>query len=344
MQSVGIKPLYFAGHPVGKVDKLQVYPLQREIQLAMSLIGDGVISTDAAGTILQFNQAAENMFGYKSREVVGSPIDILIPQRFRDDLRAALEGFASTQLITSRAKGAKRQVLGLRKDGEEFSMEATLARHLIGGRWILTVAMRDVTERKRAEAQSLLLTEETVHRLRNTMAVVNAIVSLSAKECACVADFRESLLARFAVLSRTNEALMRAAWTEADLEELVRAELQVYQRGGDRIAITGPKLRVTARMATAFGLIIHELATNAAKYGALSSQDGHVKVAWDFTDFDLSRVAFEWIEEGGPRVVPPAHTGFGSKLIAINVKSLGGTPNIEYPLSGLICRFEFSLT
>ena len=117
----------------------------------------------------------------------------------------------------------------------------------------------------------------------------------------------------------------------------------MFQRGADRIVMTGPKLHVTARIATAFGLIIHELATNAAKYGALSSSDGRVTVAWDFANRDLSRVAFEWIEAGGPPVEPPTRKGFGSELIAINIVSLGGTPHMEYPLQGLICSFEFPL-
>jgi PAS domain S-box-containing protein len=343
MQSLGIKPSPLTSHRDDEVSTVPADPLQPEIQDAMSLVGDGVISTDAAGTILQFNHAAEDIFGYKSVEVVGCPIDVLIPPRFHDNHRAALDGFASTKLTNPRAMGTERNVLGLRKDGEEFSLEATLAKHIVRGRPVLTVVVRDVTERQRAERQRLLLMEETAHRLRNTMAIVNAIVSLSARDSDSVASFKASLLARLAVLSRTNEALMRGAWTEADLEELVRNELQMFQRGTNRIAMTGPKLHVTARIATAFGLIIHELATNAAKYGALSSPDGRVTVAWRFANSDLSRVAFEWIEQGGPRVVPPTRKGFGSELIAINIESLGSTPHVEYPPQGLICRFEFPL-
>lgn len=343
MQSLRIKPLPPTSRLDDEVSTVPADPLQPEIQDAMSLVGDGVISTDAAGTILQFNRAAEGIFGYKSVEVVGYLIDVLIPSRFRDNHRAALDGFASTKLTNPRAMGTERKVLGLRKDGEEFSLEATLAKHIVRGRLVLTVVVRDVTERQRSEQQRQLLMEETAHRLRNTMAVVNAIVSLTARGCDSVSGFEASLLARLAVLSRTNEALMRGAWSEADLEELVRGELQMFQRGADRIVMTGPKLHVTARIATAFGLIIHELATNAAKYGALSSSDGRVTVAWDFANRDLSRVAFEWIEVGGPPVEPPTRKGFGSELIAINIESLGGTPHMEYPPQGLICRFEFPL-
>ncbi len=343
MQSLGVKPLPSIIRLGDEVSMVPGDPLQIEIQDAMSLVGDGVISTDAVGTILQFNHAAEDIFGYKSVEVVGCQIDILIPPRFRDDHRAALYGFASNELTNPRAMGTDRKVLGLRKDGEEFSLEATLAKHIVRGRPVLTVVVRDVTERQRAEQQRQLLMEETAHRLRNTMAVVNAIVSLSARDCDSVSGFKASLLARLAVISRTNEALMRGAWTEADLEELVRSELLMFQRGADRIAMMGPKLQVTARIATAFGLIIHELATNAAKYGALSSPDGRVNVAWRFANHDLSRVAFEWTETGGPAVVPPSCKGFGSELIAINIQSLGGTPNVEYAPQGLICRFEFPL-
>ena len=318
-------------------------PFGGDFQAILSLIGDAVISTDSDGNIILFNRAAERLFGYSSTEVLGHPIDVLIPGRFQNQHREDHSRFISADVETRRTMGAGREVLGRRQDGTEFAVEVTLSRQLIDGHHIGTAVIRDVSERKAEEKQRQLVANEVAHRLRNTMAVVTSIVSLTGRAASSTAEFKKALLGRFAAISRTNESLIRRSWSEADLRELIGSELEPYQCDDGRITLEGPDTAISQEVAVALALVLHELATNASKYGALSTPTGRLDVHWRVTVSQKRMLELTWQEAGGPAVSPPTKGGFGSELIAKSLRGYGGKAELSYLAAGVKCTLILPL-
>lgn len=319
------------------------FPFGADFQSILSLIGDGVLSTDHTGRVILFNRAAEQIFGYTSDEVLGGPIDALIPTRFHDRHREDVSRFCSSDAPLRRSMGGGREVLGRRKDGEELEMEATLSRQMIGGQHIVTVVVRDVSARKTAEKQRQLVASEVAHRLRNTMAVVDSIVTLTARRAASVVDFKETLQGRFAAISRTNDALIRGSSTDISFRLLLESELAPYRDDDSKITLTGPDIGLDGQGAVALALVLHELATNAAKYGALSTSAGRLSVDWKVRVNAPPLLDVTWQERNGPLVAPPTRRGFGSELIARSLGVHGGTAISSFAASGVGCSIRLPL-
>jgi PAS domain S-box-containing protein len=321
---------------------LSLFPFGPDFHSILSLIGDGVVSTDQNGRIVLFNRAAEEIFGYNLDEVLGRPIDLLIPKRFRERHREDFAQFFSSPVPLRRSMGAGREVMGLRKDGGELSIEATLSRQMISAHPIVTVVVRDVSDRKRAEIQNQTVAKEVAHRLQNTMAVVNSIVSLTSRSAASVTDFKEALLGRFAAISRTNASLIGGLTAAADLRALLGSELAAFHEDG-KIALTGPKVSLSGEIAVALALVIHELATNAAKYGSLSDPNGSLRVDWHVPGDGRPALQLNWQEANGPAVEPPSRNGFGTSLISRSLASHGGNAELDFHVSGVICKISLPL-
>ena len=313
------------------------FPFGADLQTILSLIGDGVVSTDQDGHIILFNRAAEDIFGYTMNEVLGRSIDTLIPTRFHDQHREDVSRFCASNAPLRRSMGVGREVLGRRKDGQELAIEATLSRQMIGGQHIVTAVVRDVSDRKIVEEHHRVVANEVAHRLRNTMAVVSSIVTLTARTAPSVVEFKEALLGRFAAISRTNDSLIRGSWTEASVRLLLEAELAPYGDNAGKITLTGPDLSIEGHLAVALALVLHELATNAAKYGALSTSAGLLRVDWRVSPDTTSLLELIWEERGGPAVVPPTQRGFGSRLIAHSLGAHGGRAALTYAPQGVNC-------
>ena len=319
------------------------FPFGPDFQAILSLIGDAVVSTDHTDRIILFNRAAEALFGYSASDALGRPLDILIPARFRDQHRKDHSRFFAVDAELRRTMAAGREVLGRRKDGTELAIEVSLSRQLIDGQQIGTAIIRDVSDRKVGEKQRQLLTDEVAHRLRNTMAVINSIVTLTARNASSAADFKTMLLGRFAAISRTNESLIRHSWIEASLRELLDSELAPYRSDDDRITLEGPDTAIDREVAVAMALVFHELATNASKYGALSVATGRLEVRWRVVGTETRVLEVLWQETGGPVVVPPTRRGFGSDLIANNLRGHGGMTELSYPVTGVTCSLSLPL-
>jgi PAS domain S-box-containing protein len=197
----------------------------------------------------------------------------------------------------------------------------------------------DVTDRRRAEERQLLLAREVDHRAKNALAVVQSIVGLTRD--ADPAQFRAAVTGRIAAMARAHTLLAREGWDGAELRELVEEELAPHRGRGDgvaeRVAILGPRTALAPGAAQPLAMALHELATNATKYGALSSPSGRVEIAWHGTP--EAGLTLRWTERGGPRVAgPPARRGFGSSVIRNTVeRQLGGTTRFDWPESGLDC-------
>lgn len=311
----------------------------------LDLIADSVICADEGGRVLLFNRAAEQAFGYSASEVIGQHVEMLLPQRHRAEHANQVRSFALGDGAASRLMGHRREVCGQRKNGEDFPAEATVSRQSVKGSTVLTVVVRDITERKGLEAQRETITRELDHRIRNVLSVVNSLVSLTARSAANIEEFKESLLERLGALARTQSALQLGAQQSATLRELVLNELVQY-RIPDRanIIIEGPPVSVGSSAAQTLALAFHELATNSAKFGALSLACGRVTVTSAFIgEGNKGQLIIEWRESEGPRVEPPTRLGFGTTLIKhVIEKTFRGDVVVEYPPEGLVCRMTLS--
>jgi PAS domain S-box-containing protein len=305
---------------------------------------DALISVDEHQRIMLFNPAAERMFGVTADQAVGAPIERFIPERFRAGHAEHIHRFKETG-VTNRRMGALGSISGLRANGEEFPLEASISQVKVGGLQIATVILRDITERNANEEARLLLAREVDHRAKNALAVVQALVSLT--RAATKEDFIAAVRGRVSALGRAHSLLAQNRWLGADLTQIITDEIAPYQRPG-QTHIHGTSVTLGPDAVQPISLLIHELATNAVKYGALSVNEGRVDVQIDL----LADQALElrWTETGGPPAKPPAASGFGSTLVQeVATRQLGGALAVSWPPEGLrlvatlppsICRRE----
>lgn len=192
---------------------------------------------------------------------------------------------------------------------------ASLPRRLIG-------VVADITDRRLAEERQSLLIRELHHRVKNTLATVQAIVGSTARTASSIDSFYEAFVGRIMSLAHTHSVLTEDVWQTASLRGLLENELRPYADGemrpgtGGRVELDGPAVDLPSEIAVPIGMAIHELTTNAAKYGALSNRTGRVRIGWSLEPgADRPRLRFHWQEFGGPAVAPPTRQGFGSRLL-----------------------------
>ena len=296
---------------------------------------DAIVSKDLNGVITTWNPGAEHLFGYTAPEVVGKPITILIPP----------DRHTEEPEILARIRRGERvdhyETVRVRKDGALIDISLTISP--VKDAWGKVIGAskvaRDITERKRAQKRHDLLAQELHHRTKNLFAVVQAIVSRSFAGKRSVEDARTAVLDRLHSLAQTHVMLIEKEWQGADIGEVVRAEMSPY---AGRVTIEGPSVALSAKAAQNFGLAVHELATNAAKHGALSNSVGHVHIIWSVPQPNGSRLfSFSWQERGGPQVVPPARKGFGSAVLEqVMAEYLDTPPQIEFAREGV--RYELT--
>jgi PAS domain S-box-containing protein len=294
---------------------------------------DAMIVVDDIGRIERVNVQAEALFGLSREQMLGSSIDMLVPERFRD--RHSAERVDYMKCPRVRHLGTALPLFGRRADGSEFPADIMLSPIAIEQRLVVLAVVRDITEHKRAEEQLRLLTREADHRAKNILSVVQAIAHQT--KANSYDEFISLFGERIQGLSASHNLLVRSAWKNVPLAELVRSQLAHW---GDlldgRIAMSGPDLRIAAAAAQAVGLALHELATNAGKYGALSTNAGRVDIRWQ-VDGDLFTMS--WTERDGPPVRPPERRGFGTMVIDSMVKqSLGGEVKLDFAPAGLAWR------
>jgi two-component sensor histidine kinase len=225
-----------------------------------------------------------------------------------------------------------------RKDGTLIEVSLTVspikdqAGKIIGASKIV----RDITERKRKETQIALLTREVDHRSKNLLALVQAVVHLSKGDTP--EAIKASIAGRVQALSNANSLLAQSRWEGAELERLVKEELAPYLKDGDSQArLRGPHLMLEPEMAQSIAVALHELATNAAKYGALSVPAGNVRVEWSHTG--NNRLVIRWTETGGPPVKAPSRQGFGTRVIDQMIRSqMKGEIRFDWRGDGLECE------
>jgi len=207
----------------------------------------------------------------------------------------------------------------------------------------LAIFFRDITERKLAEEHLRLMVHELNHRVKNSLATVQAISAQTLRGREVPLEVREALTSRLLALAKAHDVLTDARWAGARLEEIAAQAAEPY--GQERFRIEGPGVILPPRAAIAMALAFHELATNAAKYGALSNESGEVELAWRLEEAaDPPKLELKWRERGGPPVKPPTRKGFGSRLIQRGLAAeFVGEVRMDFSPSGLICEMEVAL-
>ena len=289
----------------------------RRFRELLDALPAAVYTTDAAGRITYYNEAAVTLWGARptlgSSEWCGSwklywPDGTPLPH---------------DQCPMAVALKENRAVRGLeaaceRPDGTRVPfIPYPTPLHDESGKLIGAVNMLvDITERKRTEEQQALLVRELHHRVKNTLATVQAIMGSTARSSETVEDFKNALIGRIGSLAKTH-LLLTDEGSTTTFADILHSELDAFDDGsGKRIRLSGPGIDVPSRLAVSLGMAIHELTTNAAKYGALSVYGGKVDVTWTVViDATRRSLNIDWVESGGPQVDKPTRQGFGSRLL-----------------------------
>ncbi len=255
-----------------------------------------------------------------AQAAAGAPVELIFRSMHADDAAevraqlARLIGGADSLHLEHRltqADGSHRWVVA----------RGRLVRNEAGVPVRLPGALVDVTEQREAEQRQGLLMQELAHRVKNTLAVVHSLARQTLRGEGAMAEARDAFGARLLALSAAHDVLMQGSWTQAGLRNLVEAAAQLHAPpidGRARLTIEGPEVTLGSQAALSVALVLHELGTNAVKYGALSSEAGHVEVRWSV---EAGQLSFLWAECGGPVVAPPSHRGFGSRLIERSLSS-----------------------
>ena len=208
---------------------------------------------------------------------------------------------------------------------------------------ILEVILRHldqiIQEREQVRRQQDLLMAELDHRVKNTIAITQALVRGSATNAQSLEAYKEGILERLNAMARTHGLLTQGRWEGVDLRDLVAAQTAAFS---DRLGVTGSKVMLRPKAALSVSLALHELATNGAKYGALSSAAGRVEIDWTAAVCDGRRwLTLRWVEQGGPNVRPPSRTGFGRLLLErVLAYDLEGKVDLDFRPKGLVCTVE----
>jgi PAS domain S-box-containing protein len=309
------------------------------LEAVLESVSDAFYALDASWRFVVFNRAAEAYFGTTRDQVLGRTFLELFPQGqgtdFERRLIAAMNQGAADTYETGSAVRPDRVV------------ELRITPMRDGG---VAVSLRDITERRQAEQRQRLLVNELNHRVKNALATVQAVASQSLRIPEIPAVAVDRFMARLMALASANDILVAKDWRGAELDAIARRVASPYVARGDdvrdgqdsRFHLDGPAAVLRPRAATAMALALHELATNAAKYGALSTLAGQVSLTWAFQGEGPSRrLQMTWRETGGPAVQPPAKLGFGSRLIEKGLKAeLRAKVVVDYAPGGLTMSLD----
>jgi two-component sensor histidine kinase len=299
-----------------------------ELEAILEGIGEGFYSVDGEWRIRHLNSEASRHFRKPASEMIGRRLWDVFPSAVDTDLGRL---FLDTHARRATTRGESLSVLvGPRR----LSFRLFPLGNGMG------IVFRDITDLRSAEEHRELLINELNHRVKNTLAMVQAIAAQTFKNADVPArrDFEQRLL----TLSSVHSLLTDENWGSAELHEVVRASLRPHLIGERvRLDFNGPPLRLKPKSAVAVSMALHELGTNALKYGALSNDAGRVALEWTTDD---ARFRLEWRESGGPAVRQPSRTGFGSRMIQRGLSAeLQGDVKIDYRPAGVVCTIDSPL-
>jgi two-component system CheB/CheR fusion protein len=303
---------------------------------------DAIVSHDLDGTVTSWNGGAEQLFGYSASEAIGQSLSLLLHEALPDDwphMLAKLEmgeqigHFDSTRTVRNgRSVDVSVKVSPLRDSGGR----------IVGA----SMVARDISERRRAEEKSALLLGELDHRVKNILAVVSAVVFQTLKTSSSPQAFAADINGRIGAIAKAHSLLTDSGLGEMSLRTIIETELAPYDHDGRNIAITGRGVALTPKAGLAVAMAIHELASNAAKYGALSTPLGRLSVDWKTTGNPGDhKLTLHWTEAAGPAVEMPKRRGFGTTLIERSLAhEFDAEVDREFDPAGLHCTIAMPLT
>ena len=319
----------------------RLHALEQEQRLAATYehaaIGISEIAPD--GHFLRVNEAICAMTGYSREELLAAR---LFRYTHPDDAEPDREGFRKQVAGALDFYSVEKRFI--RKDGRVIWLSVRSSPvHDAGDKLLYVVrVVQDVTERKALEQRQKLLMDELNHRVKNTLATVQSLASQTARAARTPAVFRERFEGRLIALSKAHDQLTIHHWESVDLRELMSGSLAPYTGvGPERVILRGEDVVLRPRAVLTLAMAVHELTTNAAKYGALSVPGGRIEIHWQPVRGDNGRpmLRIDWIEQGGPSVTAPEQRGFGSKLIEGSIAAeLGGTARLAFDSQGLRCE------
>lgn len=303
---------------------------------------DAILSRALDGTITSWNAAAERTFGYTAAEAIGQDVALLVPPDRVDELAQIRQSLEAGKPVAS------FETVRLTKDGQrlDVSIAASPLTNADGVLVGMSIITRDISERRRAQERQNLLLAELSHRVKNMLATVVAIANQSLSRAESLDDFARSFRGRIQALAAAHGLLTAVNWEVAALRVLIEQALQPYASSdGSNVRISGDEVLLRPSTALTFSLVLHELATNAAKYGALKKPGGLVAVDCTVRSNGGRKLHLHWAESGGPPVQPPFRRGFGLELIERSVAyELDGQAIVEYLAAGLSCDITVPLT
>jgi PAS domain S-box-containing protein len=295
---------------------------------------DAIVSKNLDGVITSWNRGAERIFGYTPEEAVGRPIMMIIPHDRQDEERTILTRIRRGERIDH------FETVRQRKHGSLIVVSLTVSPVRDGEGKIVGASKiaRDITEQKRSQEQIAILAREAEHRSKNLLANVQATVKLSQSET--TEGLKEAIEGRIRALANVHSLFVETRWIGAELSTIATQELAPYSRAGEtpRVRIDGPQVLLKPDVAQAIAVILHELATNAAKYGALSTADGTIELRWSHGED--GRLILRWIELGGPSVQTPTKQGFGTRVIRGIIGQFKGSTRFDWCVGGLACEID----
>ncbi len=299
---------------------------------------DAIVSKTLEGIVTSWNKGAERIFGYTPAEMIGQPITRIIPPELHHQ---------ETYILSKLRKGERIdhfETVRVAKNGRRVDVSLTVSPlHDETGRVIgASKIARDVSERKEAERVQRLLIDELNHRVKNTLATVQAIGRQSLAHAHTEREFVDSFTYRIQALAKSHSLLTESRMQGASLRDLIEEQAMTGAAAG-RISCSGPMLHLDAQRTIHLGLILHELASNARRHGALSNSIGSVAITWEVRTGAGRVLVLNWEESGGPMVRNQSESGFGTKLVHQTALSYGGNAQIDFRAGGVLCRLELPL-
>lgn len=291
----------------------------------------------ADGTILFANRAYTQNLGLAPESPVGRNLWDFVTGEDREDVQSQLDALHPDNVAVTIENRIETP------QGPRWTLwENHALKFDEDGRW--TVAQSagiDITERKRLEERLQLLVDELNHRVKNTLMVVQALAYQSFRGHGLAEEPMTRFSDRLAALGAAHTALSKANWGNTQMSEIVRQGLIVVGNAIGRVSLSGPDAVLPAERTVSLVMVVHELATNALKYGALANDSGSIEVRWTSNE-PAGTITLTWTERGGPIVKPPARPGFGSRLIADTVnRRMSGHAELAFEPGGLVCSLSF---
>jgi len=320
-------------------ERRRAQDIEKHLASMIASSNDAILGIDLDMKITSWNAAAEKLYGYSEEEAVGQTILMLVPDERRDEEPSILTQIKAGRIVEPYETQRRR------KDGQLVEVLLSVSPicdangNVIGA----SKTAQDITARKDAERLRSILVNELHHRVKNILATVIAIARQTIGRDKANHEDVEAFTNRLSSLSRAQDLLVHADWQQADLRAIVQQALSPYP--ADAFAVSGPSVFLPPKAVVSLSLALHELATNAAKYGALSVLGGQVSISWKFERVGDDRLTIIWEERGGPEVVPPARKGFGSTLVErLLAAELKGQTKFSYEKSGVICVIETEMS